>query len=177
MNLIIDTDKVQRLGMTLNEYLVVMTAYYQEVGELLDYTSDQETLKKLEDQMFIKITPKGAVLREKGWKLFEETVDDKFIEFLKAYPQSVPSDGGKRITAPVVVDSHWANQLRRQWNIMTNNNLKLQEEIIAKLKFDVEDRTRTAKLMYMPKIDNWLEKRTWENIVIESFSNPYEKSI
>jgi hypothetical protein len=176
MNLIIDTERVKELGLTINTYLTLATAYYQEVGIVLDYSSDPETLRELEEQMYIKVTPKGAVLREKGWRLFEAPKTDLFDKFLSLYPVSVPSDGGKRSTAPVPT-STWASTVRRTWNIITNNNISLQEEIINKLTYDVNEKTRTGKLMYMPKIDNWLEKKTWENITIESFINPYEKSI
>lgn len=176
MQLIIDTEKVESFGLNLNEYMILLIAYYKEVGEEFDYSSTQEELQKLEREMYIKITPRGAVLREKGWKLFESSPTDKFEEFLSIYPKTVPSGGGQRITAPKS-GTTWANALRREWGIITHNNLSLQEEIVNKLKYDISERERTGGLMYLPGIENWLGKRTWENIEIQSNNNPFDKCI
>lgn len=126
--------------------------------------------------MYIKITPKGAVLREKGWKLFENSPTNKFDEFLSIYPKTVFAVSGQRITAPKP-GTTWANQLRRDWSLLTQDNIALQNEIIEKLKYDVSEKERTGNLMYLPNIENWLSKHTWENIEIKNNRNPYEKCI
>lgn len=172
MNLTIDTERITELGLTINEYLILMTAYYQEHGEMLDFSSTQEELQKLERDMLIKITPKGAVLREKGWKIFDNFDKSKFEEFLDIYPKSVPSGGGERSTAPSDKESHWANQLRRVWNSEVSN----EDEVIQKLKYEVEEKKRRGELMYLPKVDRWLTEHMWERVIITEFKSN-EKSI
>lgn len=172
MNLIIDTEKITELGLTINEYLILMTAYYQEHGEILDFSSTQEELQKLERDMLIKITPKGAVLREKGWRIFENLDRNKFKEFLDIYPKSVPSGGGERSTAPSDENSYWANQLRRLWSSEVSN----EDEVIEKLKHEVIEKTRRGELMYLPKVDRWLAEHMWERVIVTEFKSN-EKSI
>jgi hypothetical protein len=156
----------------------LLTSYYQESGIVLDYSVSREVLKHLEEEMYIKITPEGAVLREKGWKIFENSSNDRFIQFLNTYPSEVPTEGGgTRATAPTDPDSQWANALRRVWNVKTQNNIELQDRIIKRLFGEVATKEATNNLMYMPRIDRWLDRNTWEFLKDPEDIKPFDKSI
>jgi len=161
--IILDLIGIKSLGFTVDEYMILLAAYYKENGIIVDFTGRPQTLKSSEEKMFIKMTPEGPVLRERGWAIFETKDTDKFDEFFNKYPKKVPTDkGDMRITVPPGEDHK--QSIRRLWIVMTNNDLELQAEIIKKLEIELAIKESKSELMYLPNMSKWLSGRYWERV-------------
>lgn len=169
------------------EFLILSTIYNSPENRLLikkfiTYFAGEDIFN-LESLGFVKINSDSISLRKLGLDIFEDGVDDKFIEFISVFPNTVPNGrGGKRPVSPNTVETKEGSKLRKKWNLVTKGNTELQDKVIKCLEAEIEYRTRQGDLQFMNNAETWLNNHNYEKyefLLEESVddSNRGEKTI
>lgn len=167
--LTIDLLYVNHLKLSLIEYLLLKKIYYLEkdlqyglFNKLFDANIhvyeelvEKGYLTKYVIDSTYKLTPKAL-------SLFSVS-NDKFEEFYNLFPSKVPDGFGSfRPTSTESVETKSAQHTKEIWDKLLKSNPEISESIIKGLKNELAHKSRTGSLMYLPNIDSWLNKHSWE---------------
>ncbi len=160
--LVLPIDKIVKLGLTINEYVVLydVSTGYQLSGLIDNATS---TLINLEEKGFIRFKDSKIFLRGNSSELF--TLDEKglFEQWLEAYPTSVKTkNGGSRALSFSDPNGKGAKQLRSKWNTIFKNNREKQEKALAVTKLYIANLKKSGDLGYAVQAMRFLNGAYYE---------------
>lgn len=157
MELLIDFNEIKRLGISLEDYLTLLS--YQ--GSI-EYPKRQEPTETLLKKDLLKELPnKTIVLSPKAIIYFQS--DELFNEFFNTFPHTVPDRFGEgRPLRTLNINTNGALVTKGIFNRKTKGNKELQQHIINVLKAEINWRNSTGKLNFMNNIDTWLRQYNWE---------------
>ena len=162
----INLDYLEEVGLNINQYLSLMKLYcHKEERLILPIGVYQEDIEFLETEKFISIESDEVGLTEKGYSVFVPK-EDLFEQFFELYPHRVPDGvGGFRAIGTASSDTVFGNKMRKKWNNTTKGNLKVQEDLIKALDYELNYRKRSGSLSFMQGMEVWFNKATWEKYI------------
>lgn len=172
MNMNVDLNKKPKeLGLV--DFIVLCSIYSStnnvlKINKFIKYFKGV-SLDLLLSLNYIKYNTDSISLRKQGLSVFEVEEDPYFAEFIKIFPTRVPTTvGGSRHVSPRSLQSKEASDLRKKWANITKDNNNLKQEIIDKLKFDLQTRVKESSLFYLRNAETYLNNRDYEQIELPS---------
>jgi hypothetical protein len=164
---------------------VFMYLYHTE-GHMRAYTVSPVQIKDLEyleRNNFIKITGAGIEpsisLLDNAYELLKLKKDDEleemFIEFYEAFPNSVPDGrGGRRVLKAKSHESRDFEVARRKYMTLVKKNPVIHRSIMKGL---AKQKEQVSKLQFMNAIETWINQRVWERYVDEEDIIDYARDV
>lgn len=162
----IDVDKMFKLGITPNEYLLLQMIQNRALvsaKKLVDRTPEltTSTLDKLVEKRLIhnsnhsgEFDTTRIMLRNK-W-IGEIKKDSFFDELVRIFPSTVIRPDG--IKDYLKTD---LNKCRRLYTQNVKKDEVVHNEIMECLKLEIRERQRTGKMSYMKRLPNWISSEEW----------------
>ena len=162
----IDVDKMFKLGLTPDEYLLLLLIQNRGLvtaKKLVEKTPTLtcSTLEKLVDKRLIHNSNQPGEMDVSHIMLRNEFIgevkkDDFFDELLREFPSTIIRPDG--IKDYLKTD---LNKCRRLYIQTVKKNEALHKEIMECLKYEVRERNRTGKMSYMKRLPNWISSQEW----------------
>lgn len=160
--LVIPIEKIVKLGLTINEYVVlydVSTGY--QISGLIDGAIP--TLIKLEEKGFVRFQGSTVHLRGHSSELFTLQEEGLFEQWLSAYPTSVKTkNGGSRALSFDDPKGKGASQLRSKWNTIFKKNREKQEKAIKVTKLYIANLKKSGDLGFAVQAMRFLNGAYYE---------------
>lgn len=163
----IDVDKMFKLGLTPDEYVLlqlIQSRALVSARKLIQVTPTltSSTLEKLVEKRLIhNSNPKGEIdvsrimLRNNFVGVVAK--DDYFEELLSEFPGQILRPDGTKDWLKTDL-----NKCRKFYTQLVKKDETLHKQIMECLKLEVKERSRTNKLGYMKRLPKWLLSEEWK---------------
>lgn len=163
----IDIDLIVAYNLTIEEYVLLDLLRHKHYNKIRLYFKDNEHLQTLLNKLIlyghVKFNEFGNVntLGDYQVSFFPRYREDKFDKMLKElediYPIKVTRTNG-------VVDYLKANHklIKEKYKKLVKGSQTTHNHIIACLKYQIEEMTKTGRLQYLRKLINWLDREEWK---------------
>lgn len=170
MELLINTDIINPLGLSMHEYLFLF--YLNNELPVEQFHIDTSFL---EDNGFIKLDESfKPKIRDKGKRIFL-LKEDAFTEFWNMYPSKVTDKtGASRVLKTEGLDTKQAREMRIKYLGVLKSSPGVHEKIILGLKNELFERKRSGNLGYMQNVETYLNQFTWEKYVNNRVEQEYD---
>jgi hypothetical protein len=157
----IDLELIKKLGININEYLVLYDiANEMEISAVFDY--GMKELVSLEKKALLKLTDGEIYLRGKANGIFSSK-EDLFDQWIGLYPTTVKKNGGgSRALSPASSDTILGVKLRKKWDLIFKKDIEKQMFAIKVLVAEVVDKKKSGDLEYMVEAARWLNEGFFE---------------
>lgn len=165
----IDMNLVKAYNLSIDEYVLLLLLNKQHNTVIRDYfTDDEELYKKLDklvSRKFIVLNTYGSRDCLSDYKIIfmpgylKEDFDKWFDELISTYPKKVRRPDGQEDI--LILNTP---KLKKLYEKVTKKNLNTHSHIIKCLKFQLQYLSKkTSGLMYMRRLERWLENQEWKN--------------
>jgi len=179
----VDFDKLCDFKLSLEEYFILYSVFYNKVSILKKYTSN---IKPIKTNVFLELRDKGYIvlkdeqvitfanmLKTDKLKLIFDPLDDVdftnlFNELLKTYPKSIKTlTGGRRFlhnNLQGCKNTYKEILFDKKLNIY---NKELHDNILKCIKIYYKEHVKDNREVFLQLLSTFLNQKTWEQYLDE----------
>ncbi len=173
----LDIDLIIAYRLTIEEYVLLDLMRHRWTAKIRTYFSNSEHLQSLLQRLVLlghlKFSAFGdpnnlADYTVKHFPRFRDDVKDNMVkELMEAYPVKVTRPDGStdylKSNSKIIKDAY---------KKIIKGNKSTHDHILACLKLQLHEVSRTGKLPYLRKLTNWLEREEWREWEDKLFNTP-----
>ena len=175
MNISIDTDKLKKRGISVNEYMTLLSVYYKGKGLSIDYVDKKSDYFSLRDKGFLVINGSSVVLSEPAITLIEGRGRDYIqlaITIREMFPKGLK--GGKypwKGTVKVIADK--LKKLDKSHGLSEYSDAEIAEAVYKYVnRFSMADMDRGMQIApYFVEKDGDSSLMSWLQVEEQKFES------
>tara|TARA_R110002073_G_scaffold82643_7_gene197347 strand:- start:4690 stop:5247 length:558 start_codon:yes stop_codon:yes gene_type:complete len=160
----VDTDTLQKFGISANDYLYLYLLYTESHSVIKQLSIDPDT-KVLQTKGLVKLGEKleDHTVRQEFLDLFQTSFDQMWAELLSHFPIKVNGTNGLRVLRTGAFDAKSNQKAKLKYKSLVGKDRALHDRVVKGLKNELDFRKKSDSLGFMRALPAWINSYTWEN--------------